>query len=40
MGDVRIDSRDIGWEAVDWVHLQDMDKWLPPLNTVMNFRVP
>lgn len=26
---------------VDWIHLaQDSDKWLAPVNTAMNLRVP
>jgi hypothetical protein len=38
---MRMDLREIVWEAVDWMHLaQDRDKWRAFLNTVMNLRVP
>jgi hypothetical protein len=37
---VRIDLREIGWEDVDWMHLnQDSDLWRVLVNTVMNHRV-
>jgi hypothetical protein len=37
----RIDVREIGWEAVDWIHLaQDRDQWRTLVNTVMNILVP
>jgi hypothetical protein len=32
--------RETGWEAVDWIHLQDMDQWHAHVNTVMNLQVP
>jgi hypothetical protein len=32
--------REIGWKAVDWVHLQDMDQWQALVNMVMNLQVP
>jgi hypothetical protein len=31
---------EIGWEAVDWVHLQDMDEWQTLVNTVLNLQIP
>jgi len=34
-----MDLRQIGWEDVDWMHL-DMDQWRAAVNTVMNLRVP
>jgi len=31
-----MDLRELGWEAVDWVHLAlDKDQWLALVNTVM-----
>jgi hypothetical protein len=36
----RTELREIGWEIVGWMHLvQDRDRWLSLVNTVMNFRV-
>jgi hypothetical protein len=36
-----MDLREIGWEGVDWIHLdQDRDRWRASVNTVMNLRVP
>jgi hypothetical protein len=38
---IKMDSRGIEWEAVDWVHLaQDRDKWCVLVNTIMNLRIP
>jgi hypothetical protein len=38
---VRMDSREVGLERVDWLHLaQDREHWQVLLNTVMNFRLP
>jgi hypothetical protein len=38
---IRMDHRYIGWEGVDWMHLdQDWDQWRTALNMVMNLRVP
>jgi hypothetical protein len=40
-GNIRMDLREIGWEFVDWIHLdQDRDQWRALMNTVMNLRVP
>jgi hypothetical protein len=37
----KMDLRDIGLEAVDWIHVvQDRDRWRALVNTVMNLRVP
>jgi hypothetical protein len=39
--DIKMDLREIGWGAVDWIDLvQDRDQWRALLNTVMNLRVP
>jgi hypothetical protein len=38
---MKIDLREIGWEAVDLIHLvQDRDWWRALVYTVMNIRVP
>jgi hypothetical protein len=38
--DIRIDLRETGWEAVDWMHLaQDRDQWQALVNTVTNLQV-
>jgi hypothetical protein len=38
---IRVDLREIGYEGVDWMHLdQDRDQWWAVVNTVMNIRVP
>jgi hypothetical protein len=37
---IRMDLREIGWESVEWIQLdQDRDRWRAVVNTVMNFRV-
>jgi hypothetical protein len=34
---IRVDLREIGWEGVDWMHLdRGRDQWLSVANTVMN----
>jgi len=39
--DTRIDLRNIGWEAVEWIHLaHDRNQWRAPLNTVINVQFP
>jgi hypothetical protein len=36
---IRLETREIGWEGVDWMHLaQDRDQWRTLVNTVMNLR--
>jgi len=38
---IRMDLREIRWEVVNWVHLdQFLDQWQAVVNTVMNLRVP
>jgi hypothetical protein len=38
---IKIDLREIGWNAIDWIDLaQDKDQWRALVNTVMEFRVP
>jgi hypothetical protein len=37
---IKMDLREIGFGAVDWIHLaQDRDRWRAIVNTVMNLRV-
>jgi hypothetical protein len=39
--DIKMDLREIGWEDVDWIHLdQDIDQWWALVNMVMNLSVP
>jgi len=39
--DIRMDLRDIVWEAVDWIHLaHDRKQWPVLVKTVMNVPVP
>jgi hypothetical protein len=34
---IRMDLKEIGWEAVDWINLaQDWDQWQDLVNAVMN----
>jgi hypothetical protein len=36
-----MDLREIGWEGVDWIHLdKDRNQWRALVNAVMNLRVP
>jgi hypothetical protein len=35
-----IDSRETGFEAVDWTVAQDMVRWQAFMNAAMNLRVP
>jgi hypothetical protein len=38
---VKIDLRDIRWDAMDWIDLvQNRDKWRALVSTVMNLLVP
>jgi hypothetical protein len=37
---IKMDHREIGMEAVDWIYLaQDRDQWPDLVNTVMNLRI-
>jgi hypothetical protein len=36
----QMDSREIGWDGVEWIHLaEDRDWWQALMNTVMNLWV-
>jgi hypothetical protein len=36
-----MDLKDMGWGVVNWIYLaHDRDRWLTPVNAVMNLRVP
>jgi hypothetical protein len=38
---IKMDLREIEWNAMDWIDLaQDMDQWRALVNTVMSLRVP
>jgi hypothetical protein len=38
---IKMDPRKMGFGDVDWIHwAQDRDRWLAPVNTVMNLQVP
>jgi hypothetical protein len=38
---IRMDLREIQWEIMDWIHLdQDRDQWMGLVNTRMNLWVP
>jgi hypothetical protein len=39
-GNIRMDLREIGWEAVDWIHLaQDREQWRALVNTAVSLRI-
>jgi hypothetical protein len=39
--DIKMDLREIGWDAVDWIDMaQDRDQWRALVSTVLNLRVP
>jgi hypothetical protein len=41
VNNIKMDLREIGWEGVDWIELdQDTDQWRALVNTVMNLWVP
>jgi len=41
MDNSRMDLRETGWEAVDWIHVaQSREQWRALVNTVMNLRAP
>jgi predicted nucleotidyltransferase len=38
MDNIKMDVREIEWDAMDWIYLaQDRDQWRAVVNTVMNF---
>jgi hypothetical protein len=38
---IKIDLREIGWDGMDWIDLdQDREQWRDLVNTVMNLLVP
>jgi hypothetical protein len=38
---IKIDLREIEWDAMDWINLaQNRNQWRDLVNTVMNLRVP
>jgi hypothetical protein len=41
VGNIKIDLREIGWDAMDWIdQTQDRDQWRALVNMVMNLWVP
>jgi hypothetical protein len=41
VNNVKVDLGEIGWGGVVWIGLaQDRDKLRPPVNAIMNLRVP
>jgi hypothetical protein len=39
-GNIKMDLREVGWEGMDWINLdQDRDRWQALVNAVMNLRV-
>jgi hypothetical protein len=40
VSDIRMDLREMGWDGMDWIDLdQDMDQWRTLLNTALILRV-
>jgi hypothetical protein len=38
---IKMDLREIGWDAMDWIDLaQNRDQWRALVNAVMNLQVP
>jgi hypothetical protein len=37
---IKMDLREIGWDGIDWIDLQDRDQSRDLVNTVMNLWVP
>jgi hypothetical protein len=41
MDNIKMDLREIGWDAMDWIDLaQDRDHWRALVNAVMSLWVP
>jgi hypothetical protein len=41
VNNIKMDLREIGWDAMDWIYLaQDRDQGRALVNAVMNLRVP
>jgi hypothetical protein len=41
MVNIKMDLREIGWNGMDWIDLdQDRNQWKALVNTVMDFRFP
>jgi hypothetical protein len=37
---IRMDLREIGWDGMDWIHLdEDRDQWRTLVSTTLKFRV-
>jgi hypothetical protein len=40
VGSIKMDLREIGWDGMDWIDLdQDRDQWRALVSAVMNLRV-
>jgi hypothetical protein len=38
---IKIDLQEVGCGSMDWINLaQDRNRWLEPVNAIMNLRVP